>query len=47
MSAVRENVLTRDVSHANLGALVDDAASRYGEAPLWFSIDDGTHLSFA
>jgi acyl-CoA synthetase (AMP-forming)/AMP-acid ligase II len=47
MSAVRENVLTRDASHANLGALVDDAASRYGEAPLWVSIDDGTSLSFA
>ena len=47
MSAVRENRLERDVSHANLGALVDDAASRFGEAPLWESIDDGSTLSFA
>ncbi|HEX2829853.1 MAG TPA: class I adenylate-forming enzyme family protein [Burkholderiales bacterium] len=41
------NRLERDVSHANLGALVDDAAARYGEAPLWESIDDGSTLSFA
>ena len=46
-SAVRENRLERDVSHASLGALVDDAAARYGDSPLWVSIDDGKTLSFA
>ena len=46
MSALRENVLSRDVTFANLGALVDEAASRFGDAPLWVSIDDGTSLSF-
>ena len=43
---MRENRLAGDVTYANLGALVDDAAARYGNAPLWESIDDGSTLSF-
>jgi acyl-CoA synthetase (AMP-forming)/AMP-acid ligase II len=35
-----------DVRYANLGDLADGAANQYATAPLWYSIDDGTSLSF-
>ena len=41
------NRLEQDVPFASLPALVDDAARRFGENPLWVSIDDGTRISFA
>jgi acyl-CoA synthetase (AMP-forming)/AMP-acid ligase II len=41
------NRLAKDVPVASLPELVDDAARRFGQAPLWVSIDDGTRISFA
>jgi len=32
---------------ASLAELVDQAARKFGDAPLWISIDDGTHISHA
>lgn len=40
------NRLEQDVPFASLPALVDAAAQRFGDAPLWRSIDDGTTISF-
>ena len=40
------NDIAPPIKHANLGALADDAASRFGERTLWESIDDGSTLSF-
>lgn len=40
------NRLDQDVPYASLPALVDGAAQRFGNAPLWKSIDDGTTISF-
>ena len=40
------NRLDQDVPYTSLPALVDDAARRYANAPLWVSIDDGTRISF-
>ena len=31
----------------SLGELVDQAARKFGDAPLWISIDDGTRISHA
>ena len=41
------NRLDQGVPYASLPALVDDAAQRYADHPLWVSIDDGTRLSFS
>lgn len=41
------NRLEQDVPFASLPALVDGAAQKYGDAPLWKSIDDGTTISFS
>ena len=40
------NRLEQDVPYASLPALVDGAAERFGDAPLWASLDDGTRISF-
>src|SRR3954471_3855797 len=40
------NRLDQDVPYASLPALVDGAAQRFGNQPLWVSIDDGTQISF-
>ena len=40
------NRLDQDVPYTSLPALVDDAARRYANDPLWVSIDDGTRLTF-
>src|SRR3954466_15189629 len=40
------NRLEQDVPYASLPALVDGAAQRFGDAPLWISIDDGPRISF-
>ena len=41
------NRLEQDVPYASLPALVDGAAQRFGNQPLWVLIDDGTQISFA
>ncbi|HYC48060.1 MAG TPA: class I adenylate-forming enzyme family protein [Burkholderiales bacterium] len=35
------------VPYQSLAELVDDAARKFGDAPLWISIDDGTRISHA
>ena len=40
------NRLEQDVPYASLPALVDGAAERFGQQPLWASVDDGTWISF-
>src|SRR5688572_30594087 len=37
----------QDVPYRSLPELVDDAGRRFGDAPLWISIDDGTRISHA
>src|SRR6187455_114394 len=40
------NRLEQDVPYASLPALVDGAAERFGQQPLWASVDDGARISF-
>jgi acyl-CoA synthetase (AMP-forming)/AMP-acid ligase II len=40
------NRLEQDVPYASLPALVDGAAERFGQQPLWASVDDDTRISF-
>ncbi len=40
------NHLEQDVPYASLPALVDGAAARFGDQPLWVSVDDASRISF-
>src|SRR6185436_11306660 len=46
-SATQPTSLQLPPTPASLGELVDQAARNFGDAPVWISIDDGTHISHA
>jgi len=46
-STTRTTPLQLPPTPGSLGELVDQAAQKFGDAPLWISIDDGTHISHA
>lgn len=45
--AIAMQAFPQDVPYRSLPELVDDAGRRFGDAPLWISIDDGTRISHA